>query len=124
MQDRATYLHIELSSMGQTTNNFGELVEMALSPLKDIRVLGNLASKVAVVADDENAVAPMDQLSAQFLVPGALSGLVVDKAIAEDVEVRGVEEIRDAVELGDGFLRFVGEPVVAGTKASRKSRSS
>ena len=38
----------------------------------------------------------------------------MDGAAAEEVEVGGVEEVGDAVEVGDGFLGFVGEAVVAG----------
>ena len=43
-------------------------------------VLGDLLGQVSVVADDEDSVASMDQLSAQVFVPGSLGGLVVDGA--------------------------------------------
>jgi len=77
-------------------------------------VLGDLLGEVPVVADDEDSVASVDELSAQLFVPGSLGGLVVDGAVAEEVEVGGVEEVGDAGEVGDGFLGFVGEAVVAG----------
>jgi hypothetical protein len=81
-------------------------------PPEDVGVLGDLFGEVSVVADDEDSAAFVDQLSAQLFVSGSLGGLVVDGAVAEEVEVGSVEEIGDGVEVEDGFLGFVREAMV------------
>ena len=67
--------------------------------------------EAAIVADGDDAVAAVDQLAPEFNVAGGLGGLVVDGALAEDADVRCVEEVRDATRLGDGLLRLVGQAV-------------
>lgn len=71
-------------------------------------MLGNLHRQHAVVTDDKDAVPPGGSALDGVPRPGALGKLVVDRAIAKDVDVRGVEEVREAVQLRHGLLRFVG----------------
>ena len=76
---------------------------------KNIGILCNLLFHAPVVADDDDTVAPADQLSADRTVAGGLRRIIMHRAVAKDADVRGVEEIRDAARFCDGPLRLVGQ---------------
>ena len=76
---------------------------------KNLRRGGDLFFNASVVTDDQDTIVAIYQLSAALSVPGCLRGLVVDRSVAEDADVRGVEKVRDAVGFGNWLLRFVGQ---------------
>src|SRR5690348_5491798 len=63
----------------------------ARAAAEDFRILRDLILDVPVIADDEHAVAATDQLCAAFAVPGHRLRLVVNRAVAEDADVRCVK---------------------------------
>jgi len=67
-----------------------------------------LVLEAAVVADEDDAVASVDQLTPEFDIAGGLGGVVVDGGVAKHADLRGVEEVWDAARLGDVLLRLVG----------------
>ena len=52
--------------------------------------------EVAVVADDDDAVATIDEFGTKLTVAGGLGRFIVHRAVAEDAGVRTVKEVRDA----------------------------
>ena len=73
-----------------------------------------MLGEVAVVADDDDAVAVVDQFAAEFNVPGGLGGLVVDGAVTENAYVWGVEEVKNAPRLGSTAPLCAGWSLAAG----------
>ena len=67
--------------------------------------------KVAIVPDQNDAIATVDQFGAQFTVASRLRRFVMHRAVAENADVWRVEKVRDAARLRDGLLRFVGQPM-------------
>ncbi len=68
---------------------------------------GNLVCERLVITDDDDAVTPAHQFTADFPVAGGLRGLVMDGAIAANADIRVVEEIRNAARFGNGLLGFI-----------------
>lgn len=76
-------------------------------------MLRNLLLNAPVVSDNDNAIAAVEQLRAEFTIAHNLGGLVVDGPIAENTDVWAVKEIRDAPRFWNRLLRLVGERMVA-----------
>ena len=67
--------------------------------------------KVAIVTDDDDAIAKVHQFGAQVMIASRLRRFVMHRAVAENADVWRVEKVRDAARLRDGLLRFVGQPM-------------
>lgn len=72
-----------------------------------IRMLSELGDKIAVITNDDDAVAALDELTPTGAICGHLSRLIMHRAIAEDTDVRPIEEIGDAGRLPHRILRFI-----------------
>ncbi len=73
----------------------------------------NLFLKGSIVPNRDDAIAAINQFTADVHVTCSLGRLVVDGAIAEDADVRRVEEVCEAMRFGDGPLRFIGQTMMA-----------
>ncbi len=73
----------------------------------------NLFCEGSIVPDHDDAIDTVHQLSANLHVPGNLGRLVVDRTVAKDADVGGVEEVHEAMRFEDCPLRLIRQALMA-----------
>src|SRR5688500_12154957 len=84
-------------------------------------MLGDLLLDAAIIAHSDRSETAVVQLLSYLAVLVRLHRLIMHRAVAENTNVRRIEEIRDTGEPRNRLLRFVGQAMVPGGQGIEKA---